>query len=102
MGVRGRAISDLPIYDKLAPLQYQKELAYCPVRPWYRHKWASSKRLPIKKDTYTEILRCRRCTAYMVVRIRLSEGEPTRDIQFVKTTNFETLSEWDSNVRYKL
>jgi len=38
----------------------------------------------------------------MVVRIRLSEGEPTRDIQFVKTTNFETLSEWDSNVRYKL
>ena len=38
----------------------------------------------------------------MVVRITLDQGEPTRDVQFIKTTNFETLSEWDANVRHKL
>ncbi len=78
------------------PLREAEEGMYCPVSPWYRHKWGRSKSTPLKNGSYTEVLRCRRCASYLVSRISIGGDVPSRSVSFVKTLNYETLSEWDA------
>jgi len=91
----------LPLGDKggtvPTPLTSGEETMYCPVGPRYRHKWGRARVIPSEhKGRYLEMLRCRRCLAYVLVDIRM-EGEklPIRKITFIKTMEYESKFPWE-------
>lgn len=83
----------------LRPFKESEEGVWCPVGPWYRHKWVKAKRFEGTKTSFTEVLRCRRCAAYLISKIELGDDRPTRHVEFIKTIHYETLSEWDARKR---
>lgn len=78
------------------PLTGTSDGIYCPVSPYYRHRWARAKVVKCDSASYKEILRCRRCNCHIIVEIDMSKQVPTRNVWIVKTLNYETLSQWDA------